>query len=418
MRSWGQRARRRLDILAIVVLVGWLVFDLTARTVFGSVPWPQSVVDYRILYEASRHVVTTHQYPTAWPYPYPPPSAAIQAATTALPFEVAAPIWLGLTGLAALATYLTLARVIGLHRRPGLLLVLPLAHIVVAYYFQWDMRSINCNLLVLAVVVFGCAALAAGRDRAAGFWFAASVALKVMPVLVLPYLAWTRRWQAFGWAGAFSVVFWGALPLVAFGSGFSDVYAGWIGELTRATDPVTKHAHPILISLDKAAAHATNGATAARAVSLGVCGLWVVVGLAGAAACWGTKPRDGYAILAHVSLLILGPVAVSPYLEPYHLVPLAVPAVLLLAAVADPRQRVRVRLVAVLGFALGMLILKASSPWPLRGLLVNAQALVMCGAAVWVASARTSSAPAEGESVQRGIVLGFLRRLAPRAPKV
>ena len=39
-------------------------------------------------------------------------------------------------------------------------------------------------------------------------------------------------------------------------------------------------------------------------------------------------------------------------------------------------------------FVLGLVILKSSSPWPLRGLLVNAQALVLCGAAVWAARAR------------------------------
>ncbi len=388
MRGWGDRVRRRLDVLAVVGLIGWLAFDLTARTVFGSVPWPDSVVDYRILYEAGREVAHTRTYPAG--YPYPPPAVVLHAATTALPFKIAAPLWLALTGLAAVAAYLTLARTLDLPARPGALVVLPLAHVVVAYYFQWDMRSINCNLIVLAAVLFGCAALAAKRDAAAGFWFALAIALKLLPVLLLPYLAWTRRWRAFAWGAGASLVFWIGVPLAAFGeSGVHSVYAGWADELTRATDPTAKHTHPILISLDKAALHLTHDATAAQALVLGVCGLWVVVGLAGAAAARVRREHDGFAILAHTSLLILGPVAVNPYLEPYHLVPLVVPAVLLIAAATDARQARHVRLVAAVGFVLGMAILKASSPWAVRGLLVNAQALVLCGSAVWVAWART-----------------------------
>src|SRR5262245_38764329 len=119
MMGRDERGRRRLDLLAVVGLVGWLAFDLTARTLFGSLPWPRSAVDYRILYDASQRVVADRRYPADLPYPYPPPAVAVHAATAALPFEQAAPLWLALTGLAALATYLTLARTLGLHRRPG-----------------------------------------------------------------------------------------------------------------------------------------------------------------------------------------------------------------------------------------------------------------------------------------------------------
>lgn len=389
MRGLGEAARRRLDVLAVAGLAAWLAFDLTARTVFGAVPWPCSVVDYRILYDAGREVFRDHAYPAG--YPYPPPAAALHAVTSVLPFDLAAPLWLALTGAAALAGYLTLARVLNLHERPGALLALPLAHVVVAYYFQWDMRSVNCNLVVLAAVLFGCAALAAGRDRAAGFWFALSVALKLLPILLLPYLAWTRRWNAFASAVAFSLVLWVGVPLVAFGpNGARSVYSGWAGELTRATDPQAKFTHPILVSLDKAAFALTHSADSARALALGVSGLWVAVGLFGAAASRLDRAPDAFTVLAHASLLVLGPVAVNPYLEAYHLVPLCVPALLLLVAATDARQPRRVRAVAAAGFVLGLAILKASSPWALRGLLVNAQALVLCGSAVWVAWARVS----------------------------
>ena len=405
---------RRVDVFAVVGLLAWLAFDLVARTVFGSTPWPQSVVDYRIMYDAGRHIVATHQYPAG--YPYPPPAVAVHAASAVFPFSVSAPLWLALTGLAAVGCYATIASVLGLYRGPGMLLVLPLAHAVAAYYFQWDMRSVNCNLIVLATVLFGCAALAGGRDAGAGFWFAASVALKVMPVLVIPYLAWTRRWRALAFAGLFSLIFWVGVPLIVFGlDGFGTVYTDWATELTRATNPAMKQIHPILISLEKAATHTAGGDPGVtRAIVLGVCGLWVAVGIAGAAACWGNRPRDGFSILAHISLLILGPAAVSPYLETYHLVALAVPAVLLVATAANRWQPACVRTVAAVGFMIALSVVKLSIAWPMRGLLVNAQVLALCGTAVWVAWARAATSTHAGVLVGKLVPYGrvaFIRRL-------
>ena len=255
MLGGSERIRRRLDVVAVIGLIGWLAFDLTARTVFGAAPWPQSVVDYHILYECSRHVVANHEYPPHFPYPYPPPAVAVHAATaTTLPFALAAPLWLALTGLAAGGCYLTLARVLELHRRPGMLLVLPLAHVVVAYYFQWDMRSINCNLLMLAAVLFGCACTRVGaEDLAAGFWFAFrdSPQTATFPHPAVPGVDPTLGGHSRSPRGSRSRVLGVPIPqLVAFGtSGTRAVYTGWAGELTRAhRTPTLNRIHPVLIS--------------------------------------------------------------------------------------------------------------------------------------------------------------------------
>jgi hypothetical protein len=381
----GKRLRR-VDVIAVVGLAAWLAVDLTARTVFGPVPWPDSVVDYRIMYDAGRQVYDTHRYPSG--YPYPPPAVAAHAATAALSFPAAAALWAALTGLAAAACYALLAGTLGLTARPGALALLPLAHLAAAYYFQWDLRSLNCNLVVLASVLAGAYALTRGRDAAAGFWFALAVALKFLPVLLLPYLLWTRRTRAFAWAAVWSVVFWVAVPLIAFGpTGFPAVYAGWFGELTHATDPTLIHRHPILISLGKAAAHvAGTGTLGAKAIVLGVSAVWVLVGLAGAAACRrGRKPGDGRGILTDVSLLVLGPAAVSPYLEAYHLVAVCVPALLVLVAATDRGRGPWQRAAAGVAFAAAVVLVTVLGPWPLRGLVVNAQCLLLCGTAVWLA---------------------------------
>jgi hypothetical protein len=403
------RLARRFDVIAVVGLVAWLAFDLLARTVFGRTPWPESVVDYRILYDASQFVVTNLAYPAG--YPYPPPAVAVHAASAVLPFSLAAALWLALTGLAAAACYALVARALELPARAGMLVALPPAHAVCAYYFQWDMRSVNCNLIVLCALCLGGTALAAGRDRAAGCWLALAVALKVMPVLCVPYLAWVRRWRALAWALGASAGLWVLVPLVAFGaSGFAPVYQGWFGELTRATDATQKLVHPILISLDKAAVHLFGDATSgAKALALGVMALWALLGLAGAALSFRTRGRDPFAVLAHVSLLVIGPSAVNPYLEAYHLVPLMIPAVLLAVCALDARASKSTRAVALIGFAVAVLVVKFSGPWPLRGLLVNVQALVLCAAALWVTHARTREPDAPAEPRRNWLARLFAR---------
>jgi hypothetical protein len=389
-RCWG--------ILAAVGLVAWIVVDLTGRAFLGSVPWPQSVVDYRIIYEASRHVHQTHEFPAHSPYPYPPPAIVFHAASAVFPFPVSAAIWLTLTGCAAVAIYATLAMMLDLHRRAGGLWVLPVAHLGVAYYFQWDLRSINCNVLVLAVVVFGCAALRAERPVVAGLCWALAIALKLIPVLLVPYLAWTGRWRALTSAIGFSALFWLILPLIAFGiEGLVPVYQGWYAELTRATDAATKETHPILISLPKAA-HAAfpDNPTAARTLVGSVVAAWVLLGLGGAGASWRFRTGASEALLVHTALLVIGPAAVNPYLEPYHLVALALPSVLLAATAIDSRKPMRVRAVAAAGFLSAVVIVKLSSPWPLRGGVVNLQALILCYTAlfvVWAGSDTSTHGP-------------------------
>ncbi|MCS6866372.1 MAG: glycosyltransferase family 87 protein [Gemmataceae bacterium] len=405
---------RAWSLLAAVGLGVWIVVDLTGRAFFGAVPWPQSVVDYRIIYEASRHVYQTHAFPVHSPYPYPPPAIALHAASAIFPFSVAAALWLILTGCAAVAVYAIVAAMLDLHRRPGGLWVLPLAHLGVAYYFQWDFRSINCNVLVLAAIVLGVVALRAERGGIAGFWLALAVALKLIPVLLLPYLAWTHRWRALRAALVFSAFFWVVLPLIAFGpEGFVPVYAGWYDELTRATNAATKDTHPILISLTKAAQAAFPENAAATVVG-SMIAAWVVLGLVGAWTSWRLRTANSETLLTHTSLVVIGPAAVNPYLEPYHLVALVLPSLLLVAAATDSRRPVHVRAVAAVGFVAALVIVKLSSPWPLRGLVVNLQALVLCATALIVAR-RPSSATADRRAEPRWPFVHRLPRWLPQS---
>jgi hypothetical protein len=86
-----------------------------------------------------------------------------------------------------------------------------------------------------------------------------------------------------------------------------------------------------------------------------------------------------------------------------------IPAVLLAVCALDARASKSTRAVALIGFAVAVLVVKFSGPWPLRGLLVNVQALVLCAAALWVTHARTREPDAPAEPRRNWLARLFAR---------
>src|SRR5262249_8469043 len=141
----------------------------------------------------------------------------------------------------------TLARLVGLSWARGEYVLLLLAHLSCATFFQWDLRSANCNLVFLAALLLGVEALHRGRDRGAGFWLALCFSLKLFSALVLAYLLFKRRWRAAAWALAFVGVFWLLLPMAVFADPWG-VYQEWLTQLSQAAGHPGGD-HPILTSL-------------------------------------------------------------------------------------------------------------------------------------------------------------------------
>src|SRR4051794_26508249 len=107
-----KRVGRTVSAVAVAILAVWVAADLFGRRLFGGAPWHQSLVDYRLLYDHSRHVVRTATYPAD--YPYPPPAVVIHWATAQLPFAASAALWAALCGAAAVGCWLVLARLLRL----------------------------------------------------------------------------------------------------------------------------------------------------------------------------------------------------------------------------------------------------------------------------------------------------------------
>jgi hypothetical protein len=183
-------------------------------------------------------------------------------------------------------------------------------------------------------------------------------------------------------------VFWVVAPFAVFGSAVVDVYRSWLGEIMRAAAPdITGHA--ILISLWKAVEFiGRTDARGATAIVVAVLACWIVLGVLAAIGALKAGPdRSHQALLGDVAILLLGPAALSTYLEPYHVVGMVVPAAVVAYNALDRSVDVRSRL----GAALALLVATFSLPFSsfeMRGLAVNGAALVLCWAAFILARGR------------------------------
>lgn len=372
-----QAWQARLAAVCAVGLVGWIVYDAIGQGLCGSRPWPGSVVDYRILYEQSRRVIREGQYSGDVIFPYPPSAVVLLALTAGLSFPVAAAVWLAGTVAATLLTLGVGTSLVGLGGRPWRWPAALAAFAVASYFVEWDLRSQNCNMIYCALLAGSLASLRGGRDAAAGVLLAASVALKLYSVLLIPYLWWTGRWRALGAALGGLVVFFGVLPLLAWGPFvLVSVYASYAAHLRSVLGNAHAAWHPISIALPLALTqrlgpHSPLVPVLLRCASV----LW----FAAAAGCLLTgRPRrqrgtSGWDLAADGGVLALVPTVLSPYLEPYHGVPALLLTLALAARAADPDCRAAARSFAAAGLALGWLALRLSGAVGWRGVGVWAQ---------------------------------------------
>lgn len=93
-----------------------------------------------------------------------------------------------------------------------------LATAAVAVPIQTNFEHANINTMLLALVVAAAVDVANGRERRAGLWIGIATALKAFPGLLLAYLAYRRRWGAFG-VGVAAAVGLTALALLPHGLG-------------------------------------------------------------------------------------------------------------------------------------------------------------------------------------------------------
>jgi hypothetical protein len=372
--------QRAANALAGFALLGWILYAGTGQNVFGQRPWPEAVVDYRILYEMSEQVVERGDYPVYPFFPYPPSAVVLFYATTWLPFEVAAAAWLALCVLAtlvAIAASMTLVH----HEPPHRLWLLALlAFGVVNHYIVWDLRSLNCNMIYCALVALALVCARKRWDVLAGLLLATSVALKLYPVLVVGYFLWIGRLRTFLITCGFLVFFFAVLPALVFGPVEAlGAYQSWLTQLRAAASTLNQSEHPILIALPFTLTKKLGADSDAMPILLAMA--WVLwLGAVAACLLAGRVQRRspaGWDMAVDGGLLVLTPVAISPYLEAYHVVPALLLALALLQVAGNAERSWRARTIALACLGLGWMTLAIFAKFDLRGVGVFVQLWLM-----------------------------------------
>lgn len=252
---------------------------------------------------------------------------------------------------------------------------------------EWDLRNTNSNLICLGLVL-AAYALMRRNPLVAGILIGLSISLKLYSALLIVWL-FAHGPRKAAYAGAVSVIaLWVILPVAFFGiDGAIKAYVGWQEQIRIIAHPwvyamTERGVGPPLVTLRKAAMTITGEGPEAPAVQ------WLVRALLAAwaaALLWyasrALRPfqvlAPSRAALADWTVLLLAPLPFSPWLEPYHAVPIVVGALLCLTIAADELAATRSRLIAVA--AVGMLgFIRASGvPFPVRGLELLAQFSVL-----------------------------------------
>jgi len=195
-------------------------------------------------------------------------------------------------------------------------------------------------LSLLAFVLFREHRLIAG-----GCALALAASLKAVPVLLLGYLAYKRRWRELGWTVAFLVLLNLVIPIAIFGPG--DVAAQWRAwravAAAEMVQPVAHHPNQALLSALKRLLTVQGGATnpidyavAAWPTTAVVRLFWLVAALAGLGLAFAFRgssrdlrdPRCAGEFAVCLGAMTL----VSPLAWAAHFVTLVAPAALVWAA--------------------------------------------------------------------------------------
>jgi alpha-1,2-mannosyltransferase len=169
-------------------------------------------------------------------YLYPPPVAAAFLPFTALPVEVASVIWAALLLLVAAAVIVALTRPLDMHLRP-----LAAGVLVLSIPLQTEVANGNLTLVTLALVLAVWRLRA--RAAAAGLLLAIALLIKLLPILLVPFLVMAGRWRVAA-AAAFALVLVVALGWPWLGHAWLDYVR--LFQVLAAAPRVTSETHDMV----------------------------------------------------------------------------------------------------------------------------------------------------------------------------
>jgi hypothetical protein len=195
--------------------------------------------------------------------------------------------------------------------------------------------------------------------------------------------------RAFYSCVAACVVLWIVLPVLFFGiDGAVRIYWGWYEQIRIVGAPWVYLQYPLggegppLVTLRKAVMFLTGAAADATRTQSYVLMLLSVWGAALTWYAWraaraGRVGIPSRAALADWTVLLLAPLPFSPWLEPYHAIPLFPGAMLCVILVLDERLAAKQRIIAVAALVALAIAPLLIAPFPVRGLRLLVQFLAL-----------------------------------------
>jgi len=249
---------------------------------------------------------------------------------------------------------------------------------------SWDLRAGNTNLVFLGLILAGYGLLGR-RPWLAGSLLALSISLKLFSGLLLLWLLVNGPRAALYAAAIVIAALWIVLPVALFGVGQTvSLYASWREQLRLISGPgvysfIASMRHgPPLVTVRRAIIVLSGAAPEAPFTRWLLGALWAIwLGAVGwyAARAWrsGHVTAPSRPALADWTVLLLTPLPLSPWLEPYHSVPMLTGAILCLVIVLDKYMGDADRIIAAMALAAVGLMHAVRIPLPIRGFVLLAQ---------------------------------------------
>jgi hypothetical protein len=343
--------------------------------------------DAAILHSVSQRIWEAAEYPARVVFPYPPSAVLLFRMLSLGGAGAFMAAWIVLMAAGMMISIWASVASERADVRAAWMLFGVIGLMLAGYPVGWDLRNMNSNLVYLGLVLAGYASLRR-FPILGGALIGISVSLKFYSGLLLLWLLWQGARSAAAAGIAAAIFLTAVLPLCIFGlSGTVELYLGWIEQVRYISAPTAYLLAPAapLVSLRKAAATLTGAAPDATPTNVVLAAVWIAWAALLAWYLWRAlrgPPAQGLsrATLADWTVLLLAPLPFSPWLEPYHAVPL-LPAAILFAAVAfDPSTAAFDRRSTLAAIALLMCIRVTTGtfpPWQLRGLTLQAAFMVV-----------------------------------------
>jgi hypothetical protein len=349
----------------------WIEFD-RAREVFASGVYPQqaSAGNFNAV------------------FPYPPPAVVLFYALGVLGLRVFMAIRMLLMTAGLLVTFRASVAGDNEDTQSAWLALGAIALVFCDSPVSWDLRLGNTNLVYLGLILAGYALLSR-RRWLAGSLLALSISVKLFSGLLLLWLLVNGPRAALYAAAIAIAALWVVLPVVLFGAGRTvSLYAGWREQLRVISGLgvypyiASTHHGPPLVTLRRAIM-VLSGAQPDAPFTRWLLGtLWVIwlgaLGWYAARALRGEHAMaPSRAALADWTVLMLAPLPLSPWLEPYHPVPVLPGTILCLVIALDKCVGGGDRIIAAVALAALGVMHAVRIPLPIRGVALLAQFLVL-----------------------------------------